>query len=363
MTNQSGQDSGMDKFLNEEDQKLTPNPPDVNAITLNDVIPPAPLIPPPPSHLGSDTRPRARDYRTKGKTINRPVSLDLSELMIPPITRRGIAIYETLQEAKFDHRVIEGDKAIPPPPISLPPTYPLFDRGEQDFARATKLMKNVVRSTTVQVRNPVTQQMEPQVAEQLDYVEFINGQKTVDIQSQFILYVWLENHPLNESNKWRDQNKKSLFRRTDFEHKSSHQRMVHMDLQREAEEHVIRLDKAKLIALASAMTNPQVPTMNVPIDELRYNMRLRARQNPEEVLFKSPDKKAQIRMSVVSALDLNILEFIPEKNSYFLGLDPEPIHEVALDANPLDDLVAFFNTPEGAPVFRTIEEDYLSFWK
>jgi hypothetical protein len=340
-----GPTSDVDDFLNEKS--------DPNRITTADIL--APSTPP--------------EIKTKNigkskwkRTYVRPQGLDISDKMLPPITRKLTATYEMIQDSKYDSRIIEGDKAIQPPPTDLPPTYAFFDSGEPDFSRANKMMKNVVRSSVRQVRQ-ADGQMKPQVEEEYAYVEFIAGQKIVNIQKEYMLYAFLELHPLNESNKFRDTGKKAWFRRTDFDYKSTHVQMLQLDLQDEAVKYVLSLNTQELINLASAMFNPTIPTINVAPNEIKYALRLRARNNPEEVLFKSPDKKASKRIDVLHALEMGILEYLPERNSFFLtGEDRNPIFVCAMDANPLEDIAKHLSTEDGQDDYQAIME-FVNFWK
>lgn len=331
----------VDDFLNDD-----------NKITTADLQPPKPPV-------DVKTKPIAGRWK---RSFFRPQGLDVSDKMLPPITRRKMASYEILQESKFDPRVIEGDKAIAPPPYDLPPTYPFFDVGEQDFSRANKMMKNVVRSTVRQVRQH-DGTIKPQLEEELEYVSFVNGHKLVNIQSEYMLYAFLELHPLNESNKFRDRSKKMWFRRTDFDYKSTHVQMLQMDLLAEADRYVVKLTDKEVINLAAAMTNPTIPVINVPTTEIRYNLRLRARNNPEEVLYKSPDKKASAQIDVIHACEMGVLEYVPEKNAFFLtGDDQNPIFEVQMDANPMADLARHLSSPDAQDDYAAIME-YVNYWK
>lgn len=341
--------SGVDDFLSDDPNKIT-------ASDFQVPQPPKPPVPEPPKRSTPGKRPSWRDRFVS------PQGLNISRIMLPPITRRKTATYETLQESKFDPRIIEGDKAIAPPPISLPPTYAFFDKGEEDFSIANKMMKNVVRSEVRQVRQN-NGELKPQIEEVLEYVDFVNGHKLVNIETEYILYAFLELHPLNESNKHRDKSKKMLFRRTDFDYKSSHVQMLQLDLQDEAVRYVLKLNEKELINLASAMVNPMIATINVPTSDIRYNLRLRARANPEEVLYKAPDKKASMRIDVLHALEMQVLEYVPEKHAYFLtGDDRTAFFQCTLDVNPLEDISAYLATADAKEDYDAVME-YVTFWK
>lgn len=345
----STEKSGLDSFLEDDANKIT-------GADITTVLPPTPPVKESPNTNAPRTK-----YKSWRDRFSRPQGLSISSKMLPPITRRKIATYETLQESKFDPRIIEGDRAIAPPPISLPPTYALFDKGEDDFSIANKMMKNVVRSEVRQIRQN-DGQLKPQIEEVLEYVDFINGHKQVNIETEYILYAFLELHPLNESNRHRDLSKKALFRRTDFDYKSSHVQMLQMDLQDEAVRYIMKMNEKDLINLASAMTNPTIATINVATTDIRYNLRLRARNNPEEVLYLAPDKKAAMRIDVIHALEMGVLDYVPEKHAYYLASDDRtPIFACQVDANPLEDITKHLITPEGKDDYEAIME-YVEFW-
>lgn len=339
----------VEDFLNDDPNKITSE--DVTATTL----PPPPPLPP----RREQTKTGRNNWRDRFVS---PQGLNISRMMLPPITRRKTATYETIQEAKFDPRIIEGDKAIPPPPLSIPPTYAFFDKGEPDFSIANKMMKNVVRSEVRQIRQN-NGELKPQIEEVLDYVDFTNGHKLVNIETEYILYAFLELHPLNESNKHRDRSKKMWFRRTDFDYKSPHVHMLQLDLQDDAVRYVKKMDDKELINLAAAMTNPTIQTINVPTMHIRYDLRLRAMANPEEVLYKSPDKKASKMIDILHALEMQVLEYVPEKHAYFLvGDDQTAFFQCTLDVNPLQDISTYLATADAKEDYDSLME-YVNFWK
>jgi hypothetical protein len=345
--------SGIDSFLEDDPNKITAA--DFEAPTKPPVIEPPKIQPP-------DSKARFKTNFGWRRNFKRPEGINISDKMLPPITRRGIAIYETLQETKFDPRIIEGDKAIAPPPMDLPPTYPWYDPGEEDYSLRRKMMKNVTRSEVRQIRQS-DGQIKPQLEEVLEYVVFANGRKEVNQQSDYVLYCFLELHPLNESNKYRDQSKKALFKRTDFEFRSSAVQMLEMDLQDEASKYLGSLNEKEIINLASAMTNPPIAVINVPTSDIRYNLRLRARNNPKDIVYRNPDKKAAARIDILHALENGCLEYIPEFNAFFLDDPKTPFFEVSISAtNPVDDLAIHLTSSDGKEAYEAIL-DYVNFWK
>jgi len=322
-----------------------------------------------------DERPRVLMNRGRFGKFKLPASIPLSEMMLPPITKKKTAIYELLNlnnadkysgreiyaGRAIDPRIVEANKFIDPPPFGLTPTYTIFDRFEPDLARRNKVMKYVTRASVRSFENPVTKQPDQTIDEQLGEPGFINGQVVVEIENNYPHYVWWELHPQNASNKWRPKERPPVFKRIDIEYKSPHQQMMKMDLQQEAERYVIGLRADELINLASAMTNPVISTA-MPPNEIRLALRLRARNNPEEVLFKAPNPTHSITMNVISAMDLGIIDYRPETNEYFFASDDDkPMFVVPLEQTPIEALAGYLSSAEGKED-RKAMENMLSFW-
>lgn len=317
----------------------------------------------------NDPRPHANvipEYlkRKFGGRAQLPVSMDISYLMLPPITRKRHAVYELLQDTKIDSRIIEGDNAVKPPPTILPPTYMFYDDGELDLAKKNKLMKLVERQETVLVPDGRGGSVQA-TRDKLGQVEFINGQVTVPIMENYPFFVWMELCPWNTSNPKRKPGSPAIFKRIDQEHKSVHQEIIMMDLKRDAHDYLRKIykDRDAIVQLASAMTNPTIPVNGVSLQNIYYTLRLIADNDPEAILFKAPDKKAPIRMDLISALDHGIIEYIPEHAAYYGSWtgDKTPIHTV-VGNDPLEDLINFCSGAEGEETILAIQE-VLGYWR
>jgi hypothetical protein len=291
----------------------------------------------------------------------RPVSINISEQMLPPITRKKIATYEVMAFSKKDPLVKEGDATIDPSPVILPGRYSIHDRYEKDLANAIKVIQNVVGKERLDVRNPITGKNESQMVDNIEDIIMENGFLTVNMETEYMKYVFMELHPMNATNKWRDQAKQgAVFRRQDFQYQSNVSRMFDMDLAMDAEKMVLKFEKDEVMGYAAAFG---MPTVGRPIHEIRYDLRIIARQDPKKLMFQAQDHYAAVRINVKDAMDWGLIDYVPEKMSYFFAADyVNPIHTVAVGEDPQESLAQFCLTEEGDAPYSEIEQ-LLSFWK
>lgn len=341
--------TGLDDFLTNETQD---QPPVKDTTPIPAPTPPAPQF-------------KKRFKREMPDTSG----LIISPKLIPPITRRRMAIYQllTASETRFDSRVIStqsgdrivanGPTRIEPAPFELHPIYELYDPYEPVLAKRRKRM---VYSNDIAVQeyyNTNVTNADVSTNTRIEMPQFIGGQVTVDVVGSFNKYIWFELHPKNLSNKHRDKNVVANFKRIDIEFQSPHAQLMRRDLAIDAERHIIGLNTEQLINLAAAFG---IPTNTKPGD-MRLEMRRRAADNPREVLFKSPDNKATAMMNIMSAIDLGILDFDPDSQNYYLGEDRNPVWTCLVDQSPLEDFAKFLITPEGREAKEEIES-LLNFW-
>jgi len=311
------------------------------------------LTPPPPKEkLAFKKREFKRDkLDTSG--------LGLSDELLPPLTRRRLAIYQLLSaDVKFDHRVIEGPNRIEPAPSELHPIYEIYDPGEPVLAKRRKKMiySNDIAVHEYYNTNALT--VDTSVNKNIQMPEFVHGLVHIDVIKNYPKFVWWELHPGNINNKHRPSDATPKFKRIDIEFQSPHVQLMKRDLAMDAERHVIGLKLDQLINLAAAFG---IPSTTKPSD-MRLEMRRRAADNPKEVLFKSPDNTATAMMNVMTALDLGIIDFDPDSQNYYLSSDDKtPLWTCLVDQSPLEDFAKFLISPEGQDA-KTEIESLLSFW-
>lgn len=283
-------------------------------------------------------------------------SLNISEKMLPPLTRRRSAVYELLNMKREDPRVVEGPRMIEIPPMQYVPTYQIYDRFETDMAKSTKTLVFSNKINVQEYYNTTASLSDKNVKPNIDMPEFINGQASVDCEAEYLKYIWWELHPLNISNKYRDRTKQSQFKRVDVEYASPHLQLMQMDLRIDAEMYVKNLNADKLIQLGAAFGL----SGNIAVQDLRLDLRLKAQANPTQVLFKSPEKHATALRNIVSAMTLGILDYKPETQEFFFD-EEHAFYQVPLDGPPLETLAKYLITEEAAADKKQLE-DSLSFW-
>ena len=284
-------------------------------------------------------------------------SFGLSEKMLPPVTRRRSAIYEMLNLKKVDPRITEGPRIVEIPPFQLSPVYEIYDRFEEDWARSRKVMPYSNKINVHEYYNTVDSLKNRDAGPQLDMPEFINGQVRVDCEEEYSRYVWWELHPLNASNKFRDKTKNPLFKRIDTEFTSPYMQLMKMDLAFDAEKYVISCDAEKLYNLAVHFSIPR----STPIQDMRIELRRLARENPQRVMFSSPEKHASTMENVIRATALGIIDYKPETREFFFN-EKESFFQVPMDQAEVESVAKYLVSKEGAKHKETLEAS-LSFWE
>lgn len=357
-------ESAMASLLDGDEPK-TPRAPEPQAT----IAPPPPVVPPIASKdtKNAPVSSRVADLRSSYDRTKRELSasLGLSPRYLPPIMKGKVAIYQLIGfKGRIDPRVMDdgtANKLIEPQPYELSPSYNFYDADETDLASSTKVITYYEGNELVYMNRLGTDKKDAVSQRKLGNPHFRNGQVVVDIYKEYGKYVWWELHPQNKSNKHRDTNRHDLvFERVDTKFESPHTKLIRMDLARDAEDHVRKLDAAKLINLGSALTNPTID-VTVSIQELRLTLRTRARKNPEEILFTSHDKTASTKLNVIHALDMGIITFDPGRETYMFRETKTDIFQVPIDNPPLDTFAKYLLTQDGEED-RTIIEDMLSFW-
>lgn len=304
---------------------------------------------------------RGKNIALKDKLYH---SLGLSRKYIPRLTRRSTAIYQVIGMGKMKDRRLEGlDQHIDPYPIELVPTYVLYDSDEPDLMKRDKTMTFYEGgSETVYSADPISKK---QVAHAIPKVgsPFFGegGQVVVNIYKNYGQYAWWELHPRNLSNKYRDQTKPPIFERVDTKFEGPHVQHIKLDLQRDADGYVLGLKPDELIALGARLANPTVDVTRAP-QELRLALRMRAKANPEEILYTNPNHSASIKIACIHALDFGVLQYVPEHEAYYMEGSEDPIFRVPVGSNPFEALVEFlYVEEEGQEIYKLIQDE-MSFW-
>ena len=312
---------------------------------------------------GEDKNPRRRGailvniFGEKEKK-RRAIDLGLSDLILPPITRKTVATYRTVNSNPINPAT---KKEAEPKTIILPGTYKLYDWGESDFTKRWKIMKNTREAGDI-VIDPISKKQV--IEEVIEPVALLNGIKKVDVERYYREYVFMELHPLNGSYKRRDNSLMVKFVRTDLQtNKSVAFRQAEMDLALQAEMDIIKMDKDEVIGYA---TSANIPTYegNKPrmIADVKSDLRVFARKDPRKFYSMANNFEAAVKMNILDILSLGLIEYESDKKRYVVPYTDEPIHVHPVSEDPVESLVKELSDPKNIELYQAII-NLREYWK
>lgn len=280
----------------------------------------------------------------------RRVDMGISDMMLPPYTRKGMATYRVLGTDQISRSTGEP---VEPVTVLVPGSYVLYDKFQVDPSKRRVFMKNLGRPDIELDKITGKQVLEEN---NIDYIEFIRGIKRVETDKNYNLFVFLELHPLNKTNKHRDSSIMPLFERIDLNAtRSIVARTALLDLAFEAEEAVIKLDNRERIQ--SLATSAGVPTMelNKPraIADIKFDLRHYARSNPKSFFSFGQNLRHGIRITVIDAIEWGMVELA--NRSFIAPMTEEKFHTHAVGEDPIESLTDFLMKPENTQLHETIK--------
>lgn len=303
----------------------------------------------------SEVRVHREDGKYK-KSI--PIQLQgLSSQMLPPITKKKVAVYELIGADKFDPLTKEK---VDVPPVLLPAGYTIFDPYERDPLKAHKYIKNVSRSERQIIDNvPVT-------VEVLDPISFNSTMKSVAMDRNYLLYVLLELHPLNESNKRRGTSDPAVFRRVDIDRRKYGSSYISMDLAFEAEKAVVDLrDVDTIMQYAHAAGIPtQNRTLDVATDNrgsIKHDLRIFARNNPQDFFKLNKRSDMGVKIAVLDAIELGLIDYQIDGKKWVFVTTGEVIGRVLPEENPQESLIKLLMKNDYKAQYEELQNQ-LNYW-
>lgn len=291
--------------------------------------------------------PTVKMYDNYGKLEKkrRAIDIDISEQLLPPITRKSTAIYKLIpswwnplkpERDQADIKVLDPATGKEPDPrdLSFPGTYVLYDKWQKDPTKRQKTMINPGREQILE-----NKEGDKYLKMEIKPVEFIADYCHIDVERNYLEYVFMENHPLNASNKNRpNKNIQPLFMRYDIHHiKSPESIMAEMDVAYEAERMVVDLkDRDRIIGIATSLN---ITTDGKKSDVIKGDLRVWARQHPREFFRVYGDVTPAIKMNVLDALRLGLIEYDNDLKSYVDLEDGETLHTVVVGEDPLESFI------------------------
>ena len=291
------------------------------------------------------------DRKLKGR---RDITHILSEKLLPPITKRKVAVYQIIMPTYKDPLLSgnpDGDEAVPYD-VVIPGTYMIYDPFERDIMKRDKLMRNVTRPG-IEIRDG--KQVTVEVVE--DIIMY-KGLLEVNQDTQYPLYVLMELHPLNRTNRHRDKSKIPVFERIDMKFRSVASLDAVEDLAEDASRTVKEMKIDDVIGYAATLN---ISTHGVKPDEVRYALRMEAKRDPIAFFKLNPNSEQMVKINFLDALDLGFVEYVMEKKGYRYTTDDRAFFNHAVGEEPVGACVKYLASPKGQENYEKIR-DYLGYW-
>ena len=95
---------------------------------------------------------------------------------------------------------------------------------------------------------------------------------------------------------------------------------------------------------------------NMTSKEIKRDLLLFARNNPELFLELAKDENIQIRNTGIRAVEAGIIKLSDDNRTFKWGTNGRKLMTVPFDENPYSALAAYFKTDDGVEVFQTVEK-------
>lgn len=282
----------------------------------------------------------------------RAIQIGLSEKILPPYTPGVLATYQIINTKRIDPAT---NQEPDPKDVTMPGTYMLFDKWEPDPLRKKKMMRNLGRPEMSRDKdgNEI-------IVDTIKEIEFVAGILRVPVSENYRLFVFMELHPLNKSNRNRSNNNAAYFERTDLKYNKSPQYLAaEMDLAREAEAIVMKVkDKNEIIGMA---VSAQVYKPDLDLISLKTELRRFALKDPKAVFRMVTDSKPGIKLDMLDAIHQGFIFNDVQTNTFYLADTNEKICTYLIDSDPIEELVNFIVKKENAPMRENILEQ-VHYW-
>lgn len=271
---------------------------------------------------------RAKVWKGKNST-------NLSNELLPR-TNKVLAVYRLVTLGGIDPVTTEE---IMPPPVIIPSTYTLYDKYEKDPNRQHKVMKSISG-----VDHRIGKDGKPERIDIYKDIEFYGGYLSLNTQTQYNTFLFVELHPLNGSNKFRDGSKEILFERVDKQVKNTKIRIAEADLAHDAEGSIRKMEYGDVKKYSVDL---QLPIKDLPSEDVRLNLRIWARKNPRKFLASHPDEKIKVTLAVLDSMSLGLLEYDGDGRKFQIFNEERPFYTVVAGEEPQDNLVTYLISKDG----------------
>lgn len=277
-------------------------------------------------------------------------SYGITDLMMPPYTKKVVAIYKIRSHDEINPAT--GLKSEPVD-VSIPGRYVFFDRMEADPLKKHKILANV---TGVEHYN---ENGEAKTRETVEDILFNSGFKTVSVDQDYALYVFMELHPMNASNKYRPRNAPAVFERLDVRHKSKASIAAEQDLVLDAGNAVRLMDKEELYKYAvPAMVDTSAGRQ---VQEIRTDLKTWAMKHPIDFFKLNKDHTAAVRINVMDCMALGLIDYLMDKKTFLISTTEEKIMTHTAHEEPQERLINFLAKKENEALYNKLL-DQLNYW-
>jgi hypothetical protein len=92
--------------------------------------------------------------------------------------------------------------------------------------------------------------------------------------------------------------------------------------------------------------------------EIKRDLLLYARNNPELFLDLANDENIQLRNFAIKACEANIIKLSQDQRDFKWASNGKKLMTVPFDENPYSAMAAFFKTDEGIEIYQSIEKKF-----
>lgn len=276
----------------------------------------------------------------------------LSAMVMPPLTKNRTAIYKM---TGMDEINPATGLTVHPVPSMIPGRYTFFDRFEMNPTKRDKAVTNITGTERY------VEDGQSKVRDVVDDIIFDRGFLHVNVERDYNLYVFMELHPMNISNRFRPNNAIAAFERIDIQWKSSASQAATMDLALNAAIEVRNMKFDELIAFAAAV--PEISTASSrPQHEIRNELTRWAQNNPIAYYKLNKNVKAAIQINMLDAINFGIVIYKPEKKGYMFAETDEMICVHTASQDPMEQLVKFLDKEEKGKEWYEAITGRLNYW-
>jgi hypothetical protein len=262
----------------------------------------------------------------------------ISDRMLPPYMKNHVAIYKICGTDEINPAT---NLPVLPVDTSIPGRYTLHDRYEKDPLKRDKVMQNITGT------EPYTEDGERKIRELIEDIIFVRGWLQVPIQDKYPLYIFLELHPMNKTNKFRVSNAVMAFERVDINMHSAEAQAVSLDLSLDAGNAVRAMKKDDVLAYAMT-TLPPTPTVGRQLADIKTDLIRYAMNNPVPFFKQNKDIKAAVKVTVADAIQFGLIEYQKAERKYVDSETGEEIFTHTIQEEPINALINFMSRDEKA---------------